>query len=146
MNSIRMYYQQSWAQHTYHCTLILRTVTPTHPLRVYITWALLSTHTHTHTHTSHNNPPHQHEHPGHSSPSLREKSLLLTRMMVFYEKRFPEDQELLAQFLEIILFVYKWAYNSKTYDVHVHLTQLTCLCLPVPLPLRTDTTLFLISI
>ncbi|XP_064401908.1 transformation/transcription domain-associated protein-like isoform X2 [Halichondria panicea] len=49
----------------------------------------------------------KHEHPGHSSPSLREKSLLLTRMMVFYEKRFPDDQELLAQFLEIILFVYK---------------------------------------
>ena len=69
--------------------------------------AKVDLHTHTHTHTHPHAHPLQHEHPGHSSPSLREKSLLLTRMMVFYEKRFPDDQELLAQFLEIILFVYK---------------------------------------
>ena len=43
----------------------------------------------------------------HSGPSLREKSLLLTRMMMYYEKRFPEDAELLAQFLDIVLYVYK---------------------------------------
>ncbi len=35
-------------------------------------------------------------------------------MMVFYEKRFPDDQELLAQFLEIILFVYKWVVKHMT--------------------------------
>ena len=49
----------------------------------------------------------QHEHHGHPSPSLREKTLLLTRMMVFYEKRFPDDMELQAQFLDVVLFVYK---------------------------------------
>ena len=43
----------------------------------------------------------------HLGPSLREKTLLLTRMMVFYEKRFPDELELLIQFLEIVLYVYK---------------------------------------
>eukprot|EP00118_Oscarella_pearsei_P018052 m.182608 g.182608 ORF g.182608 m.182608 type:complete len:3843 (+) comp39295_c0_seq28:119-11647(+) len=40
-------------------------------------------------------------------PSLREKSALLLRMMTSYEKRFPNDQELNAQFLEIVNFVYR---------------------------------------
>ncbi|XP_065834052.1 transformation/transcription domain-associated protein-like isoform X2 [Oscarella lobularis] len=41
------------------------------------------------------------------APSLREKSALLFRMMSFYEKRFPNEQELNAQFLEIVNFVYR---------------------------------------
>ena len=49
----------------------------------------------------------KHEATGFSGPSLREKSLLLTRMMTCYEKRFPEDQELITAFLDIVLFVYK---------------------------------------
>ncbi len=49
----------------------------------------------------------QHELPGHPSPSLREKTLLLSKMMMYYEKRFPEDVELMAQFLDIVLFVFK---------------------------------------
>ncbi|KAL9966032.1 hypothetical protein ACROYT_G024040 [Oculina patagonica] len=40
-------------------------------------------------------------------PTLREKSLLLVRMMVNYEKRFPEDFELQAQFLELVNYVYR---------------------------------------
>ncbi|KAL5497639.1 hypothetical protein EMCRGX_G014148 [Ephydatia muelleri] len=49
----------------------------------------------------------KHEATGFPGPSLREKSLLLTRMMTCYEKRFPDDQELIAAFLDIVLFVYK---------------------------------------
>ena len=47
------------------------------------------------------------EAPLYSLPSLRELSLLVTRMMVYFEKRFPEDMELVTQFLEIVLYIYK---------------------------------------
>ncbi|CAH3023319.1 unnamed protein product [Porites evermanni] len=40
-------------------------------------------------------------------PILREKSALLVRMMANYEKRFPEDFELQAQFLELVNYVYR---------------------------------------
>ena len=40
-------------------------------------------------------------------PSLREKSLLLVRMMFNFEKRFPEEFELQAQFLELVNYVYR---------------------------------------
>lgn len=49
----------------------------------------------------------QYDLPSHASPSLREKSLLLSRMMSFFEKRFPDDLELMSMFLDIVLFVYK---------------------------------------
>ena len=55
----------------------------------------------------------QHDHHSHGSPSLREKTLLLTRMMVFYEKRFPDDTELHALFLDIVLFVYTWVGTTR---------------------------------
>lgn len=41
------------------------------------------------------------------SPTLREKAILLCRMMPNYEKRFPEDFELHAQYLELINYVYR---------------------------------------
>ncbi|XP_023247442.1 transformation/transcription domain-associated protein [Copidosoma floridanum] len=41
------------------------------------------------------------------APSLREKSLLLTKLMNYVEKRFPDDLELNAQFLELVNFVYR---------------------------------------
>ena len=65
------------------------------------------THTHAHAHPHANTHTHTRTQHDHSGLSLREKSLLLTRMMMYYEKRFPEDMELLAQFLDIVLFVYK---------------------------------------
>ncbi|XP_049825027.1 transcription-associated protein 1 isoform X2 [Aethina tumida] len=40
------------------------------------------------------------------APSLREKSILLVKLMQYVEKRFPDDQELNAQFLELINYVY----------------------------------------
>ncbi|XP_071454988.1 transformation/transcription domain-associated protein [Hetaerina americana] len=40
-------------------------------------------------------------------PSLREKSILLVKLMQYVEKRFPDDLELNAQFLEIVNFVYR---------------------------------------
>jgi len=40
-------------------------------------------------------------------PSLKEKSILLAKMMQFVEKRFPDDQELNGQFLELVNFVYR---------------------------------------
>ncbi|XP_023232044.1 transformation/transcription domain-associated protein-like [Centruroides sculpturatus] len=41
------------------------------------------------------------------SPTLREKSILLVKMMQFIEKRFPDDLELNAQFLELVNYVYR---------------------------------------
>ena len=43
-------------------------------------------------------------------PTLREKTLLLVRMMINYEKRFPEDFELQAQFLELVNYVYRYLF------------------------------------
>lgn len=40
------------------------------------------------------------------APSLREKSILLGKMMQYVEKRFPEDADLNAQFLELVNYVY----------------------------------------
>ena len=40
-------------------------------------------------------------------PSLREKSILLVKMMQCLEKRFPDDAELSIAFLELINFVYR---------------------------------------
>ncbi|XP_028982080.1 transformation/transcription domain-associated protein [Diachasma alloeum] len=41
------------------------------------------------------------------APSLREKSILLVKMMQYVEKRFPDDLELNGQFLELVNFVYR---------------------------------------
>ncbi|XP_015785730.1 transformation/transcription domain-associated protein [Tetranychus urticae] len=41
------------------------------------------------------------------APTLREKTLLLVKMMMFVEKRFADDNELMAQFLELINYVYR---------------------------------------
>ncbi|XP_054724829.1 transformation/transcription domain-associated protein-like [Uloborus diversus] len=41
------------------------------------------------------------------SPSIREKSILLVKMMQFIEKRFPNELDLNAQFLELVHYVYK---------------------------------------
>ncbi|OQR70315.1 Transformation/transcription domain-associated protein-like [Tropilaelaps mercedesae] len=41
------------------------------------------------------------------SPSLREKSILLVKMMQYIEKRFPDDLELNGQFLELVNYVYR---------------------------------------
>jgi len=40
-------------------------------------------------------------------PSSREKSILLVKMMQNAEKRFPNDQELVGQFLELVNFIYR---------------------------------------
>ncbi|CAG9767854.1 unnamed protein product [Ceutorhynchus assimilis] len=40
------------------------------------------------------------------TPSSREKSILLVKLTQYVEKRFPEDNELNAQFLELVNFVY----------------------------------------
>lgn len=41
------------------------------------------------------------------APSLREKSILLVKLMQYVEKRFVDDADLMAQFLNLILFVYR---------------------------------------
>ncbi|XP_030876418.1 transformation/transcription domain-associated protein [Leptonychotes weddellii] len=41
------------------------------------------------------------------TPTLREKSILLVKMMAYIEKRFPEDLELNAQFLDLVNYVYR---------------------------------------
>ncbi|XP_058013081.1 transformation/transcription domain-associated protein [Ahaetulla prasina] len=40
-------------------------------------------------------------------PTLREKSILLVKMMTYIEKRFPEDLELNAHFLDLVNYVYR---------------------------------------
>lgn len=40
------------------------------------------------------------------APSLREKSILLVKLMQYVEKRFPDDVELNTQFLDLVNFVY----------------------------------------
>jgi transformation/transcription domain-associated protein len=45
--------------------------------------------------------------PVQQAPSLREKYHLLYRMMNSYEKRFPNEQELNAQFLDLVYHVFK---------------------------------------
>lgn len=52
------------------------------------------------------------------TPSLREKSILLVKMMQYVEKRFPDDLELNRQFLELVNYVYR--------DESLKLTELTC--------------------
>ena len=41
------------------------------------------------------------------SPSLREKAILLVRLMQHVEKRFPDDSDLNAQFLELVNYIYR---------------------------------------
>jgi transformation/transcription domain-associated protein len=43
------------------------------------------------------------------APTLREKSILLVKLMQNVEKRFPDDLELNAQFLDIVNFIYRFA-------------------------------------
>lgn len=40
-------------------------------------------------------------------PNLREKSILLVKMMTYIEKRFPEELELNGQFLDLVNYVYR---------------------------------------
>lgn len=51
------------------------------------------------------------------APSAREKSILLVKLTQYVEKRFPDDSELNAQFLELINYVYT--------DEHLKNTELT---------------------
>ncbi|KAM4631836.1 transformation/transcription domain-associated protein isoform 1-T1 [Discoglossus pictus] len=41
------------------------------------------------------------------TPTLREKSILLVKMMTYIEKRFPDDLELNGQFLDLVNYVYR---------------------------------------
>lgn len=45
--------------------------------------------------------------PPQQGPNLREKTLLLIKLMLFIEKRFPTEPELNSQFLELIFYVYR---------------------------------------
>ncbi|XP_041986434.1 transcription-associated protein 1 isoform X2 [Aricia agestis] len=52
-----------------------------------------------------------------AAPSLREKSILLVKLMQYVEKRFPDDLELNAHFLDLINYVYR--------DEHLKMTELS---------------------
>lgn len=41
------------------------------------------------------------------SPNLREKVILLVKLMQNVEKRFPDELELNAQFLELVNYIYR---------------------------------------
>ncbi|KAL3832377.1 hypothetical protein ACJMK2_024027 [Sinanodonta woodiana] len=41
------------------------------------------------------------------TPSIREKAILLVKLMMHVEKRFPDDHELNAQFLELVNYIYR---------------------------------------
>jgi len=49
------------------------------------------------------------------SPSLREKAILLVKLSQHVEKRFPDDTELNAQFLDLIYYVYRLAKDTASY-------------------------------
>lgn len=54
---------------------------------------------------------------GASSTTLREKSILLVKLMHYVEKKFSDDQELNAQFLELVNYIYR--------DDQLKVTELT---------------------
>jgi len=54
-----------------------------------------------------------------SCPSLREKAILLVKLSQHVEKRFPDDTELNAQFLELVYFVYR---STELYSVFMSVT------------------------
>ena len=41
------------------------------------------------------------------TPTLREKAILLVKLMQYVEKRFADDSELQAQFLELVNYIYR---------------------------------------
>ncbi|XP_058799221.1 transformation/transcription domain-associated protein [Phymastichus coffea] len=41
------------------------------------------------------------------APSMREKTILMVKMMQYVEKRFPDDLELNGQFLELVNYIYR---------------------------------------
>ena len=51
------------------------------------------------------------------SPSLREKAILLVKLSQHVEKRFPDDTELNAQFLDLIYYVYRFVENLLQFTV-----------------------------
>ncbi|EAT34853.1 AAEL012951-PA, partial [Aedes aegypti] len=51
------------------------------------------------------------------APTLREKSILLVKLMQYVEKRFADDQELNGQFLELVNYIYR--------DEQLKITELT---------------------
>ncbi|XP_058465654.1 transcription-associated protein 1 isoform X1 [Malaya genurostris] len=51
------------------------------------------------------------------APTLREKSILLVKLMQYVEKRFTDDQELNGQFLELVNYIYR--------DEQLKITELT---------------------
>lgn len=56
------------------------------------------------------------------TPTMREKSILLTKMMQYAEKRFPDDLELNRQFLELINYIYRDE-SLKSTDLNTKLEQ-----------------------
>lgn len=56
------------------------------------------------------------------TPTMREKSILLSKMMQYVEKRFPDDLELNRQFLELINYIYRDD-SLKSTDLHTKLEQ-----------------------
>ena len=62
-----------------------------------------------------------------SCPSLREKAILLVKLSQHVEKRFPDDTELNAQFLELVYYVYRFIATDSLFSVtsfSVHLVGL----------------------
>ena len=51
------------------------------------------------------------------SPSLREKAILLVKLMQHVEKRFPDYTDLNAQFLELVNYIYRFVstINAPTF-------------------------------
>ena len=42
-----------------------------------------------------------------TAPSLREKSILLVKLMQYVEKRFSDDTEMMSLFLNLVNFIYR---------------------------------------
>ena len=54
------------------------------------------------------------------SPTLREKAILLVKLMQNIDKRFSDDHELNSQFLELVNFIYRFVLMSLFYHIHLY--------------------------
>ncbi len=65
------------------------------------------------------------------SPSLREKAILLVKLMQHVEKRFPDDTDLNAQFLDLVNYIYRCVPHLGSYRATLLSVLPIChLCLP----------------
>ena len=59
-----------------------------------------------------NFPPWQTQREINQAPQVKDKAMLLIKLMLHVERRFSEDQELTAQFLDLVNYIYRYLWWS----------------------------------